>query len=218
MSRNQLIDEVNKWLRRFDISEEEILTAAELDRLHLEAYRRTLPETDHGRFLISDLKESDEEKETLANLMCFLNLLTEAKRHNLMCLLYLGRDIGYYGLTKSVVSSFVSYAEEWGKVPRKSLSGCHRPEYLAGKPISKWLGQVKQELNAGTLPDDIWKVTLFNGENEKEEEFSSLDDAWKRYHELIAPASADLYTSIHLTGYSWTGRAITRIARTEFGI
>ena len=55
MSRNQLIDEVNKWLRRFDISEEEILTAAELDRLHLEAYRRTLPES------VCPMQISDQE-------------------------------------------------------------------------------------------------------------------------------------------------------------
>ena len=55
MSRNQLIEEINKWLRRFDISEEEILTAAELDRLHMEAYRRNLPETNHVSFALTGL-------------------------------------------------------------------------------------------------------------------------------------------------------------------
>ncbi len=218
MSRENLIEKVQKQLQSFEITEEEILRIMELEQIHRAERRRTLPPSKGCIICLSEIRDSEEARNAAANLLMSIEELSVHKRHDLMCLLYLGRDIGYYGFTRSVVSSFVAYAEEWGKVPLKRMDGCFQPDYLAGKPISDWMSNVKRELNAGVLPDDEWTITLYDCQGEKtKESYRTLEKAWARYHVLVSPEGAERYSGVYLEGYSWTGRAITRIARTEFG-
>jgi RimJ/RimL family protein N-acetyltransferase len=87
-----------------------------------------------------------------------IRLLPEQKRHDLMCLMFLGRNLEYYGLCQETVDDFCVYADE--KVDG-NCSGSTDPEYLAGKVrIARWLRLVKKRIQP-----DIWYVgTRYDGD------------------------------------------------------
>ena len=89
--------------------------------------------------------------EPYATLECMIRLLPEQKRHDLMCLMYLGRNLECYGLCQETVNDFCVYADE--KVGNKR-SGSTAPEYLAGKmQIARWLRLVKKRIQP-----DFWYI------------------------------------------------------------
>ena len=53
-----------------------------------------------------------EDGEPFATLLSMIELLPDRKRHDLMCLMYLGRNLAYYGLNEEVVDDFCAYADE----------------------------------------------------------------------------------------------------------
>ena len=93
-----------------------------------------------------------------ATLKCMIELLPEQKRHDLMCLMYLGRNLDYYGLNEEVVDDFCGYADE--KLGSKEYRTAPA-EYLAGKvKIARWLRLVKKEIRP-----DFWYIgTHYDGE------------------------------------------------------
>ena len=77
---------------------------------------------------------------------------SEHKRHDLMCLMFLGRNIAYIGFNEEAVDDFCFHADEWGK---KVWHGSTDPEYIAGKvPLSKWLRLVKENVHP-----DFWSCS-----------------------------------------------------------
>lgn len=88
--------------------------------------------------------------EPYATIKMIINEFSEHKRYDLMCLMYLGRNIAYTGFDEVAVDDFCYYADEWRKHERTGQSincGCTDPEYLAGKKhIAKWLRLVKEEV------------------------------------------------------------------------
>lgn len=87
-----------------------------------------------------------------------ISLLPEQKRHDLMCLMYLGRNLESYGLCQETVDDFCAYADEKAG---ENCSGSTDPEYLAGKArIARWLRLVKKEIRP-----DFWYIgTRYDGD------------------------------------------------------
>lgn len=137
MRRSELRQKVIRRIRRFE------LTELELDDLIHAGDLRYDPECEEG--------------ELYATILSMIELLPERKRHDLICLMYLGRNLEYYGLNEEVVTDFCAYADE--KADGKG-SGSIAPEYLAGKvPLSRWLRRVKREIRP-----DFWSIsTRYDG-------------------------------------------------------
>lgn len=132
MRRSELRQKVIRRIRRFELIE------VELDDLIHAGDMRYDPECEDG--------------EPYATLLSMIELLPERKQHDLMCLMYLGRNLEYYGLNEEIVADFCAYADE--KVDGKG-SGSIAPEYLAGKvPLSRWLRRVKREIRP-----DFWSIS-----------------------------------------------------------
>ena len=108
-------------------------------------FQKTLPGT--RTYLLSEIRPTQESRQALETYQNAMEALSERKRHDLMCLLYLGRDITYYGFQAGAVSEFLDYADEWGTKPTNRLRGCVNPDYLMGKPIGKWIGAVREALS-----------------------------------------------------------------------
>ena len=135
MRRSELQQKVIRRIRKFELTEEE------------------LDELIHAGDLYYD--PECEDGEPFATLLSMIELLPDRKRHDLMCLMYLGRNLAYYGLNEEVVDDFCVYADE------KSIkSGSTDPRYLAGKiPLSRWLRRVKKEIRP-----DFWSIwTRYDG-------------------------------------------------------
>ena len=135
MRRSELRQKVIRRIRQFELTEEE------------------LDDLIHAGDLYND--PECEDGEPYATLLSMIELLPDRKRHDLMCLMYLGRDLVYYGLNEEVVDDFCAYADE------KSIkSGSTDPRYLAGKiPISRWLRHVKKDIRP-----DFWSIwTRYDG-------------------------------------------------------
>lgn len=96
--------------------------------------------------------------EPYVTLECMISLLPEQKRHDLMCLMYLGRNLESYGLCQETVDDFCAYADEKAG---ENCSGSTDPEYLAGKArIARWLRLVKKEIRP-----DFWYIgTRYDGD------------------------------------------------------
>ena len=96
--------------------------------------------------------------EPYATLECMIRLLPEQKRHDLMCLMYLGRNLDYYGLNEEVVDDFCAYADE--KIGSKEYRAASA-DYMAGKvKIARWLRLVKKEIRP-----DFWYIgTRYDGD------------------------------------------------------
>jgi hypothetical protein len=87
--------------------------------------------------------------EPYGSILRYISDMSEHKRHDLMCLMYLGRNIDYSGFDEETVDDFCFYADEWGRNGRISnhLHGAMDPEYLAGKiRIGKWLKLAKDAI------------------------------------------------------------------------
>lgn len=71
--------------------------------------------------------------EPYGSILRYISELSEHKRHDLMCLMYLGRNIDYSGFDEETVDDFCFYDDEWGRKGRTSnhLHGAMDPEYLA---------------------------------------------------------------------------------------
>lgn len=96
--------------------------------------------------------------EPRATLECMIRLLPEQKQHDLMCLMYLGRNLDYYGLNEEVVDDFCAYADEKaGSKEYRTASA----EYLAEKvKIARWLRLVKKRIRP-----DFWYIgTRYDGD------------------------------------------------------
>ncbi len=112
MRRSDLRQKAIRRIKRFTLTEEEID-----DLIHAGEYR-------------NDPDCEDGEAYTLIKSM--IELLPESKRHDLMCLMYLGRNLDYYGLNEEVVDDFCAYADEKNKniwkhrspIPRRESSVC----------------------------------------------------------------------------------------------
>ena len=137
MRKSDLRQKAIRRIRKFEITEEELN-----DLIHIGDYRYD-PECVEG--------------EPYATLKYMIELLPERKRHDLMCLMYLGRNLEYYGLCKETIDDFCFYADEKAG---KNCSGSTDPEYLAGKvPIARWLRLVKKEIQP-----DFWYIgTRYDG-------------------------------------------------------
>lgn len=137
MRKSDLRQKAIRRIRKFEITEEELD-----DLIHIGDYRYD-PECVEG--------------EPYATLKYRIELLPERKRHDLMCLMYLGRNLEYYGLCKETIDDFCFYADEKAG---KNCSGSTDPEYLAGKvPIARWLRLVKKEIQP-----DFWYIgTRYDG-------------------------------------------------------
>ena len=137
MRKSDLRQKAIRRIRKFEITEEELD-----DLIHIGDYRYD-PECVEG--------------EPYATLKYMIELLPERKRHDLMCLMYLGRNLEYYGLCKETIDDFCFYADEKAG---KNCSGSTDPEYLAGKvPIARWLRLVKKEIQP-----DFWYIgTRYDG-------------------------------------------------------
>lgn len=138
MRRSALREKAIRRIRKLAITEEEID-----DLIHAGDYIYD-PDCDSG--------------EPYVTLECMISLLPEQKRHDLMCLMYLGRNLESYGLCQETVDDFCVYADE--KVGGK-CSGSTDPEYLAGKArIARWLRLVKKEIRP-----DFWYIgTRYDGD------------------------------------------------------
>lgn len=138
MRRSALREKAIRRIRKFAITEEEID-----DLIHAGDY----------------IYDSDcDSGEPYVTLECMISLLPEQKRHDLMCLMYLGRNLESYGLCQETVDDFCVYADE--KVGGK-CSGSTDPEYLAGKArIARWLRLVKK-----VIRPDFWYIgTRYDGD------------------------------------------------------
>ena len=146
MRRSELQQKVIRRIRKFELTEEE------------------LDDLIHTGDLYND--SECEDGEPYSTLLSMIELLPGRKRHDLMCLMYLGRNLVYYGLNEEVIDDFCVYADE------KSIkSGSADPRYLAGKvPLSRWLRRVKKEIRP-----DFWSVwTRYDG-NVKLREINTED-------------------------------------------
>lgn len=138
MRKSDLREKAIRRIRKFAITEDEID-----DLIHAGDY---IYDADH------------EPGEPYGTLKCMIRLLPEQKRHDLMCLMYLGRNLEYCGLNEEVVDDFCVYADE---KPGDNCSGSTDPEYLAGKVrISRWLRLVKKEIR----PDFWYAGTRYDGD------------------------------------------------------
>ena len=138
MRTSDLRQKAIRRIQKFAITEEEID-----DLIHVGEYAY---DPDHN------------PGEPYATLKCMIELLPEQKRHDLMCLMYLGRNLEYYGLCQETVDDFCVYADE--KVGN-NCSGSTDPEYLAGKvKIARWLRLVKKRIQP-----DFWYIgTRYDGD------------------------------------------------------
>jgi len=138
MRTSDLREKAIRRIRKFGISEAEID-----DFIHV------------GEYAIDPEREPGEP---YAILKCMIELLQEQKRHDLMCLMYLGRNLESYGLCQETVDDFCTYADE--KVSG-NCSGSTDPEYLAGKArIARWLRLVKKKIHP-----DFWYIgTRYDGD------------------------------------------------------
>ena len=68
--------------------------------------------------------------EPYGSILRYISDMSEHKRHDLMCLMYLGRNIDYSGFDEETVDDFCFYADEWGRKGRISnhLHGAMDPE------------------------------------------------------------------------------------------
>ena len=145
-SAEELIRAVKSRVERFELTETEINTLIELQERHRAEFQKTLPGT--RTYLLSEIRPTQESRQALETYRNAIEALSERKRHDLMCLLYLGRDITYYGFQAGAVNEFIDYADEWGTKPMNRLRGCVNPDYLMGKPIGKWIGAVREALSS----------------------------------------------------------------------
>ncbi len=145
-SAEELIRAVKSRVAQFELTDAEINTLIELQERHRAEFRKTLPPCKRS-FLLSEIRPTEESRHALEAYREAMAALPERKRHDLMCLLYLGRDITYYGFQSGAVSEFIDYADEWGTKPTNRLRGCVNPDYLVGKPIGKWVGAVRESLS-----------------------------------------------------------------------
>ena len=138
MRTSDLRQKAIRRIRKFTITEEEID-----DLIHAGEYAYD-PNHNPG--------------EPCATLECMIRLLPEQKRHDLMCLMYLGRNLDYYGLNEEVIDDFCAYADEKvGSNEYRTASA----EYLAEKmKIARWLRLVKKRIRP-----DFWYIgTRYDGD------------------------------------------------------
>ena len=145
VSAEELIRAVKSRIERFELTDAEINTLIELQERHKTEFRKTLPPGKHS-YLLSEIRPTKESRQALEAYLNAIEALSERKRHDLMCLLYLGRDITYYGFLAGAVNDFIDYADEWGTKPTNQLRGCVNPDYLVGKPIGKWISAVREAM------------------------------------------------------------------------
>ena len=67
--------------------------------------------------------------EPYGSILRYISDMSEHKRHDLMCLMYLGRNIDYSGFDEETVDDFCFYADEWGS----SWQDTYRKVVEAGK-------------------------------------------------------------------------------------
>lgn len=138
MRKSDLREKAIRQIRKFAITEDEID-----DLIHAGEF---IYDADH------------EPSEPYATLECMIRLLPEQKRHDLMCLMYLGRNLEYYCLNEEVVNDFCAYSDE---TAGENCSGSTDPEYLAGKVrIARWLRLVKKVIR----PDFWYNGTRYDGD------------------------------------------------------
>lgn len=147
-STEELIRAVKSRIDQFELTDAEIDTLIVLQDRHKAEFQKTLLPGKHS-YLLSEIRPTEESRQALEAYQNAIEALSERKRHDLMCLLYLGRDITYYGFLVGAVNEFIDYADEWGTKPTNKLRGCVNPDYLVGKPIGKWIGAVRETLSLG---------------------------------------------------------------------
>ena len=137
MRMSDLRQKAIRRIKRFAITEKEID-----DLIHAGEYRYN-PDCEDG--------------EAYALIKSMIELLPENKRHDLMCLMYLGRNLAYYGLNEEVIDDFCAYADE--KAGSKEYITAPS-DYLAGKvPLAWWLRLVKKRIQP-----DFWYIgTRYDG-------------------------------------------------------
>ena len=131
MKKCELRSKAARRIKWFELKESEIDRVIEMDSF------RYNPDRDPS------------SGEPYGSILRYISELSDHKRHDLMCLMYLGRNIDYSGFDEETVDDFCFYAVEWGRKGRISnhLHGAMDPEYLAGKiRIGKWLKLAKDAI------------------------------------------------------------------------
>lgn len=140
MGKYQLRQKVIRRINRFEITSDDIECLIYLGNLRFDQD----PELDLG------------PREPYATIEMVISDFSDRKRYDLMCLMYLGRNIAYTGFNEEAVEDFCFYTDEWKKYAKlggKLPYGIAEPEYLAGKKhIAKWLRLVKEEVQP-----DCWE-------------------------------------------------------------
>lgn len=134
MDKYQMRQKVIRRINKFEITSEEINDLIYLGDLRFNP----------------DPELKLDQGEPYATIKMIINEFSDHKRYDLMCLMYLGRNIAYIGFNEEAVEDFCYYADEWKKYAKlggKIPFGVAAPAYLAGKKhIARWLRLVKQEV------------------------------------------------------------------------
>ena len=190
-----LAAEITDRVQKFCLREEEIFHVIELaDR------RKAL---DYN---------SNEYADARGELLGFLSSLGDQKLQEMMCLMDFGRNIEYNGFDRGVAENFVAQVDTRHF---SHIRGRNAVQYLAGKlPLGEWLRKAWRQV--GTQPDDFFRILFFKSDVDQTQDYDKEAEAWAAFRALITVENAGVYDSIQLMGYSFTGRAETRMATVVF--
>ena len=190
-----LITEISDRVQKFCIREEEIFHV-----IGLAERRKAL---DYN---------SNEYADARGELLGFLSSLTDQKLQEMMCLMDFGRNIEYNGFDRSTAENFINHVDTRHF---SRISGRNAVQYLAGKlPLGEWLRIAWRQV--GTQPDDFFRILFFKSDIDQTQDYDTEAEAWAAFRALITEENSEVYDSIQLMGYSFTGRAETRMATVVF--
>ena len=64
--------------------------------------------------------------------------------------------------------------------------------------------------------NDFFRILFFKSDVDQTQDYDKEAEAWAAFRALITEENAEVYDSIQLMGYSFTGRAETRMATVVF--
>ena len=201
MSVETMMKKVNSLVQAFSLSEECVFHVIELaDR------RNALP------------GNTQERSDATGDIRGYLSMMSDRELQEMMCLMDFGRNISYYGFNRDVAETFIDHV---GTKHFAHIRGGAAADYLAGKsPLGDWLRLAGKQIKADALPDNFFRIVFYKpGVEGKDHALDFFDEAiaWASFRKLVRAETAEEYSSIHLMGYSYTGRAETHMASVHFG-
>lgn len=197
MTRMTLMEKVSAKAKTLEIKEDQILHIIEL--------------SEHW---IKQPEGSTDRMYAFYELGDYVNELSVRERYDLFCLMDFGRDLAYNGFCQSAANSFIEKVSAWNaKKPRE-----FETEYLIGKlPLGKWLRLAGKEIYAETQPDSFFRIVRYKkNDKDEQQDYENEDESWKVFRDLVSAQTAEECSSIHLMGYSWSGRAETHMVSVNF--